>query len=206
MVDRKDRSHGGPISLLSLYRTHRVIVTERERVIASAKTRRSPLTEAKIANYMHSQNVDQLDAAFNGRPHNLCPSPIAVYEPAFASFYKKLRQPFSSFNFSSEEIAKARSFIEISLDSYHSERDRLLDIADLNLFDGKTLWVGVQGQVDVTTNLFDDPMDGVEDARFPQVIFTSNGVDPSILGGLVYIQQVSSDDVSAAHFCQNSRF
>ncbi|KAF9496469.1 hypothetical protein BDN71DRAFT_1505770 [Pleurotus eryngii] len=106
----------------------------RDAVAQSGRQRDPPSTGAKSCNLVPAQQVNQPAAAFNYRPQELTPSPLSLYNPAFATFRRGMANLTKNFKFSKEEVERATDFIVISSKYYVDENARMTALRQCSLF------------------------------------------------------------------------
>jgi hypothetical protein len=150
-----------------------------------------------------SQREDSPDAAYNHRPPALAPTPIAIYEPAFAQFRRDMSTPTEELNFKEEELNAAAKFVNASLPLYSTEQNRLNALREIVEVGGQKLWT--QRVIPINqTQTIPDGCYTLDLSGRPAVYLSlaelknglgNGGADPSEQVQLVYIQVVSSEQV-----------
>ncbi|KAJ3813121.1 hypothetical protein F5876DRAFT_74195 [Lentinula aff. lateritia] len=98
---------------------------DREAIIRAAQSRPPPSTGAKSTELISTQTEQRPDAAYNYRPPELAPPPLAIYHPVFAWFRHSMAAPTETLEFTSQELDQASTFIDVSLRHYPDETSRL---------------------------------------------------------------------------------
>lgn len=180
---------------------------DREAIARLARRRPAPSTGAQSTELLASQVPDRLDAAYNHRPPELAPPPIAIYQPAFARFRREMAIPTEDIEFSQSELTQASHFVDVSLRLYPTENERQSALRDTCFVQGAPLWTSVRVDVNKTFVLPDGcyQLVGPNSHRiFPSLGEVTNGgggegPDPSDKVQSIYIQIVSSEQVSVSH-------
>ncbi|KAF5368286.1 hypothetical protein D9757_010511 [Collybiopsis confluens] len=107
----------------------------REAIARQAQNRPPPSTGAKSTELLSAQNVQHLDAAYNHRPPELSPPPLAIYDPVFAKFRREAATLTESLDFTVEELDRASNFIDVSLRHYPNEHARQNALKSLLILD-----------------------------------------------------------------------
>jgi hypothetical protein len=117
-------------------------MTAREAAFHHAQQRGSPSEEALPDNVRLRQKKEIPDAAFNNRPlFELEPTPIAVYEPAFARFVRKVNNKnIVPDDFEREELDIALNFIGVCSEHFKDKSERLEELAELEFLGLGYLW------------------------------------------------------------------
>ncbi|KAF5376619.1 hypothetical protein D9757_009605 [Collybiopsis confluens] len=108
----------------------------REAIARKAQDRPPPSTGAKSTNLVTSQDVQHLDAAYNHRPPELSPPPIAIYDPVFAKFRHEMATSTDTLVFSQGELDSAAKFIDASLRLYPNKHSRKNALERLSILGG----------------------------------------------------------------------
>lgn len=117
-------------------------MTAREEALDRANKRESPSTEAMFEKVRLRQKRNIPDALFNSRPLSLEPTPIAVYEPAFARFVSKVnRTNIVPGDFNSEELEFALEFIRTCSKHFENELRRSEELETLDIPGLGELWI-----------------------------------------------------------------
>ncbi|KAF5390731.1 hypothetical protein D9757_004562 [Collybiopsis confluens] len=188
-------------------------IDAREDIAQLAQQRRSPSTGATNAYLLSDQVVGHLAAAYNYRPPELAPPPLAIYHPTFARFRREMATPAESMEFTPAEVSQAWELIDASLRLYPNKGERRDKIRNILAFNGQPFWNGLEIPVNETTIKSDGGNTLFIDFGIPVVYpglgelkngLGEGGCDPSdqVHGG--YIKVVSSkqyDDVRRVSCC-----
>jgi hypothetical protein len=117
-------------------------MTAREAAFDQARKRGSPSTEAQYSNVRSRQKRGIQDAAYNNRPlFDLEPTPIAVYEPAFARFVRNVhKKDIVPDDFKPEELQFALDLIRICSNHYADEHMLQAELRKLEFPGLGVLW------------------------------------------------------------------
>ncbi len=189
-------------------------VSEREAIADKAQRLDCPSTEAQNKHFMSRQNPLKLEAMWCSRPLTLIPPSVAIFEPEFARFVENVNKPADSFDFSQEEIAAAKKFVQVSSALFANEADRQSDLSSVDFFDMLSYWVSSKIRVERG----DMEPDGhlafkLRNHWFKLPIYISlnelkNGIgegkcDPSIQALLYWWGIVTSNKVRMSHLRRN---
>ncbi|KLO19329.1 hypothetical protein SCHPADRAFT_935403 [Schizopora paradoxa] len=144
----------------------------REEALERAYKRDSPSTEATLERVRLRQKSNISDAFYNNRPLSLGPTPIAVYEPAFARFAEKVNKTnIVSGDFTREELQFALDFIRTCSRHYANETKRHEDLETLDFPGFVNLWL--EQTIHGPNNSTYRPDGGKKyTSRFRQAVFT----------------------------------
>lgn len=115
----------------------------RDDAVKSAKMRDSPSKEASAKKFRSTQKPENPSAAFNYSPLDLTPSPISIYNFAFARFKEKINTAVDDLSFSTEEVKSAFRFIQVSSSYYPTEEIRLAHLQTLEFVGLNGIWKAV---------------------------------------------------------------
>ncbi|KAJ4500662.1 hypothetical protein C8R41DRAFT_810546 [Lentinula lateritia] len=113
---------------------------DREAIIRAAQSRPPPSIGAKSTELISTQTEQRPDAAYNYRPPELAPPPLAIYHPVFARFRHSMAAPTETLEFTSQELDQASTFIDVSLRHYPDETSRLNALQAVITCSGQKFW------------------------------------------------------------------
>ncbi|GAW04098.1 hypothetical protein LENED_005866 [Lentinula edodes] len=113
---------------------------DREAIIRAAQSRPPPSTGAKSTEFISTQTEQRPDAAYNYRPPELAPPPLAIYHPVFAQFRHSMAAPTETLEFTSQELDQASTFIDVSLRHYPDKTSRLNALQAVITCSGQKFW------------------------------------------------------------------
>ncbi len=123
---------------------HWFVEATRQDIINAANKRCAPSKGCSYNKFSAIQCETNPDAAYNARPLSLSPSPINIYEPAFAIFMEEMARPTKKFKFTAKEYKLAYKLIAISSEYYEDERvlqTGLSELSGLLGFDISDFWI-----------------------------------------------------------------
>ncbi|CDO75371.1 hypothetical protein BN946_scf184767.g6 [Trametes cinnabarina] len=96
---------------------------DRETIAKTARSRKSPSTEAHLSHLRATQTRNVADAIYNGRPLELLGVPVTIYSSAFTKFLRVMAD--DTLEFTSTELKRIRELIAVSVAYYPNEAERV---------------------------------------------------------------------------------